>query len=91
MLKEAEEKDTLALRYSFIDLQLRSLLGRVLTFVDASYHDEEQRRAAKDVMKDIFGKTHSWIREVCFTDLSNKKVYGEYGKPFPEDTIIINQ
>ena len=91
MSKDTEEKDTLALRYSFIDLQLRSLLGRVLTLIDASYSDERQRNATKDILKDIFSKTHSWIEEVCHTDLSNKKVYGKWGRPFPEDTIEISQ
>jgi len=87
----SKEKDTLALRYSFVDVQLRSLLGRVLTLVDASYSDEIQKNATKDIIKDIFSKTHSWIEEVCYTDLSNKKVYGNWGRPFPEDTVIINQ
>ena len=72
-----------------MDLQLRSLLGRVLTFIDASIIDETQRKSSKDILKDIFSSTHEWFREVCHTDLSDRKPYGQWKRPFPEDTVEI--
>ena len=82
--------DTLALRFNFISSNLNGLLGKVLTFIDATYSDEVQRKAAKDIIKnDIFAKTHDWFDEVCHTDLSNREPYGQWGRPFPEDTVEI--
>lgn len=34
------------------------LLGRVLTVIDASISDPEQRKALKDVLKEVFQSTH---------------------------------
>lgn len=40
------------------------LLGRVLTIIDASIADPQQRKALKDIVKDAFSSTHDLEREI---------------------------
>ena|SRR4028118_433642 len=51
-LYEAEIKRSEA--YQIFETQLNFLMGKVLTVVDASYSDREQRKAVKDLMKQQF-------------------------------------
>ena len=46
-------------------------------------------KSYKSSKNDIFAKTHDWFDEVCHTDLSNREPYGQWGRPFPEDTVEI--
>lgn len=41
------------------------LLGKVLTLVDASIQDQEQRKAFKDIVKDAFKSTHDLEEEIA--------------------------
>lgn len=52
-----EQEDLLRRKlYNFFSVESRysNTLGKVLTFIDASIPDAEQRKAAKDVVKNIF-------------------------------------
>lgn len=55
------------LHYPTIQAQLKFLMGRVLTIIDASYkqQEQEQRKAVKDLVKNEFSRQLSWIFELC--------------------------
>ena len=49
------------LSYSAIDTQINNLRGKVLTIIDASIADKEQRKAIKDLIHSIFSRKLDWI------------------------------
>ncbi len=60
---------------------INGLVGKVLTIVDASFSDPEQRKAAKDLLKDsIYG----WYMSQgdMFTDTWRKDKFPNYSKAF---------
>ena len=62
-----EEKQ---LHYSAIESQISFLQGKVLTIVDASYSDERQLKAVKDLIKSAFHNQRTWILEMCYPEVS---------------------
>lgn len=53
------------LPYSVIEFQVKSLMGEVLTVVDAALPMGEQKKAIKDLIKDRFSAKLSWLYEIC--------------------------
>ena len=89
--QEKGSKETLALRFDFIQPNISGLEGKVLTIIDASIIGK-QGDAIKGLIKQEFRKTIDWLYDVSCSDLSNaKKIYPKYGRPFPEQTVEINQ
>ena len=61
MSKDVESFELLSSRINReIHLQRSYKLGRVLTVVDASFSDPEQRKAVKDLVNDIFYSGSYW-------------------------------
>ena len=63
------EQETLPL--CAISTQVKFLLGKVLTIIDASISDKAQNKAIKDLIKDRFYSQLDWIRKLATKD------YGE--------------
>ncbi len=59
------ESDPKPMEFSAIQAQLKFLMGKVLTVVDATYQDKEQKKAVKDLIKDSFSGQLNWIYELC--------------------------
>lgn len=55
-------KDKLA-DYSFISAELRKLLGKMLTIVDASIGEPKQNKAFKDLVKQTFVEEYGFLTE----------------------------
>ncbi len=68
-----------------------SLLGRILTFVDASFSDPVQRKAMKDVVKQEFNDM--WIHELRDIIVSQFRcaanVVGD--ESFPKEGILLGR
>lgn len=56
------------LNYSAIVSQLNFLEGKILTVIDASYTNERQTKAVKDLVKSQFREQISWIGTLCFPE-----------------------
>lgn len=52
---------------------VRHLQGRVLTIVDASYDNETRAKFVKDLVKDAFSSSASWIYEMSIREFENLK------------------
>jgi len=48
--------------------QVRFLEGDVLTIADATYVNETQNKAVKDLLKQAFRNKMQWITELCRND-----------------------
>ena len=59
------------LGYDAIESQVKFLQGKVLTVVDASYTNinERQLKAVKDLINKSFSEQLNWISKICFPDL----------------------
>ena len=53
------------LRFSFVSMQLKHLMGEVLTTLEASISDERQLKAVKSIVKNYFGRKIDWVYENC--------------------------
>lgn len=53
------------LNYFQVESQVKFLQGKVLTVIDASYSDKEQRKAVKDLVKSAFSIQLAWILQLC--------------------------
>lgn len=53
------------LRFSIVTMQLKHLMGEVLTTLEATIPDERQLKASKSIVKSFFNKKISWIYEIC--------------------------
>lgn len=53
------------LRFSYVSMQVKHLMGEVLTALEASIADERQLKATKSIVKNYFSSKLSWIYEVC--------------------------
>ncbi|MFA5696337.1 MAG: hypothetical protein WC917_02725 [Bacilli bacterium] len=53
------------LNYFQVESQIKFLQGKVLTVIDASYSDKEQRKAVKDLVKSAFSIQLAWILQLC--------------------------
>lgn len=54
------------LEFSSIVAQLGFLEGKVLTIIDASYTNERQLKAVKDLVKKMFSEQRNWIGQLCY-------------------------
>lgn len=85
-----KNRETLALRFGFIQPNISGLEGRILTIIEASIQDNTQCEAIKSLVREKFGTTLDWFERVAHTDLSQKdKLYGGNGRPFPQGTVEI--
>lgn len=70
LVKEIEVSQKLrefnALSYNVIEFQLKGLEGETLTIIDACLSDLQQRNAVKDLVKHMFRKKYSWLKELCY-------------------------
>lgn len=57
-----------SLDYGAIQSQLSFLQGKVLTVIDASYNNERQLKAVKDLVKSAFHEQQTWILQICFPE-----------------------
>lgn len=53
------------LGYGSIESQIKFLQGKVLTVIDASYADQTQKKAVKDLINKFFSEQLTWILELC--------------------------
>ena len=53
------------LGYNSISTQMNFLKGKVLTVIDASIQDRDQRKAVKDLIHDKFKGQLDWIYQLC--------------------------
>ena len=68
------------LEYGAICAQLGFLEGKVLTVIDASYADERQNKAVKDLVKNAFVSQRKWIEFCCYPEQINRQS-AEASKP----------
>ena len=55
--------------YTGVQSQIKFLQGKVLTVIDASYSDERQLKAVKDLVNRMFSEQLTWISQICFPEL----------------------
>jgi hypothetical protein len=65
-LNNKQLRELHALSYNVIQWQLKGLEGEILTIVEASTQDTEQRKAQKDLVKQMFSKKYRWLNELCY-------------------------
>lgn len=65
------------LRYSYVSMQIRNLMGEVLTTLEASITDERQLKASKSIIKNYFGRKLDWIYENCHCPNDEQEFIGE--------------
>lgn len=53
------------MRFSFVSMHLKHLMGEVLTTLEASISDERQLKATKSIIKNYFGRKIDWVYENC--------------------------
>jgi hypothetical protein len=59
----------ISLSYGSISSQIKFLQGKVLTVIDASYSEERQLKAVKDLVNKMFSEQLTWISQLCFPEL----------------------
>lgn len=57
------------LDYMSVQSQIQYLQGKVLTIVDASYFDKEQKKAVKDLINTSFSNSLAWLLKICAPDV----------------------
>jgi hypothetical protein len=57
------------LSHTAVQSQLSFLQGKVLTIIDASFADERQLKAVKDLIKGAFHSQTTWITQLCWPEL----------------------
>lgn len=62
---ELDKSEENFMRFSFVSLHLKHLMGEVLTTLEASISDERQLKATKSIVKNYFGRKLDWIYENC--------------------------
>lgn len=58
-----------SLKVDAIQAQVKFLQGKVLTVIDASYSDKEQKKAVKDLVNKAFSDQLSYIMQLCYPDI----------------------
>lgn len=53
------------LEYVAIETQIKFLQGKVLTLVDATFQDKEQKKAFKSLINSAFSQQLTWILQLC--------------------------
>lgn len=67
-IKKWEDKGSSAFDYSVVCNQIKRLLGQVLTVIDASYTNERQLKAIKDIVRNHFSNELSYLWKVSEND-----------------------
>ncbi len=57
------------LMYTEVESQVKFLQGKILTIVEASYHEGAQLNAIKSLVKIAFSEQLTWIMQICYPDL----------------------
>ena len=52
--------------YGTVETQVKFLQGKVLTVIDASFSDERQLKAVKDLVNQVFSQQLDWIYELGY-------------------------
>jgi hypothetical protein len=60
------------LGYVSIESQIKFLQGKVLTVIDASYSEQVQKKAVKDLINKFFSEQLTWILELCAPEMNIK-------------------
>jgi hypothetical protein len=70
-MKTKYNKGTTEIRlpYGSIVSQFKFLQGKVLTVIEASYSDERQLKAVKDLVNKMFSEQMTWVSQLCYPDL----------------------
>lgn len=63
-LNNWHERGMCAFSYGFVVMRMKRVLGQVLTVVDASFSNEAQKKAVKDIIKNDFALLFSDLWEV---------------------------
>jgi len=66
-IKDMGNQNTLD--YGSITRQVKFLQGKILTIVDATFGDKEQKKAVKDLVNHAFSEQLSWIAGTCFPEV----------------------
>jgi hypothetical protein len=76
--------------YSFIFKELKTMLGRVLTVIDASIVDPKQNKAMKDIIRNSFIEEYSFLSDMLYGDTIRKAVEESSSVPDfnPEEVSI---
>lgn len=53
------------LSYFSVESQVKFLQGKILTVIEATISDKEQRKATKDIVNGIFSNQLAWILQLC--------------------------
>ena len=53
------------LSYFSVESQIKFLQGKILTIVEASYSDKEQRKAVKDLVNSAISNQLAWVLQLC--------------------------
>ena len=78
------------LDYGAIGSQMSFLQGKILTIIDASFTDERQLKAVKDLVKAQFSEQLSWIGDICFPEtnmVSKERVIAENGEEYVNNMV----
>lgn len=83
-------KQSRGLRYGIIIDELSDLQGKIMTLVDATFSDIEQRKAQKDMLRSIIYTKMDDFRKYCYADQFNICV--NQGNQFIDaDAIILSE
>ncbi|REK57585.1 MAG: hypothetical protein DWQ49_08950 [Bacteroidetes bacterium] len=69
----------------------KKLLGRVLTIVDASMSDAQQRKAVKDIVREAFNSTHELEREIAEYARKTAHQTFEGGDEFEPISVVLGE
>lgn len=59
------DKKEVEINYNIIETQFKFLQGKVLTVIDATFSDKEQKKAVKDLINKSFSEQLNWVAQIC--------------------------
>lgn len=65
--KDVLQPSVSAMEYSVALESLKNISGKMLTFIEATMSDQEQRKASKDIIKGFFSEEMSRVSSLCFS------------------------
>ena len=68
-VKKGYQPKEVPMYYTGILSQIKFLQGKVLTVIDASYSNEKQLKAVKDLISKMFSEQLTWISQICYPEL----------------------
>lgn len=92
---EKIETKRVKMDYSSIQSQVKFLQGKILTVLEASFTNESQLKAVKDLVNKMFSEQLTRICEICFPELPIKskehigEILGVDGNEIVEDVRAI--